>query len=114
MTAIPPAGDRAMSQTDSDQTPASDGSLLPLVLTGLAATGFVLFLAVITGGWFLFVVATVAGLFLFGLCHYWLWGHALTQQLADEQLANEAAATEPDVSQTPTTPMPGHRSPPTN
>jgi hypothetical protein len=52
--------------------------------------GFLLFMIVVTGGFFLYVLAAVIGIGVVGYLHYLLWGHSLTQQVAGEREEEEA------------------------
>ena len=67
-------------------------TLLTLMLTALLAGGILFFLVLISGGFFVFVVAVVFAMALVGLLHYALWGHALSQEVAGEREEEEARA----------------------
>jgi hypothetical protein len=77
---------------DHDNSPRrANEALLSILLAGLAAAGFLLFMIVITGGYFIFLVAALAALAFIALFHYLLWGHAMEEQVADD-LQNSLAA----------------------
>lgn len=67
--------------TDSDQ-PAGPPrqSMLPVMLSLVTLGGFLLFLILVSGGFFLYVLAGVFGIFAFGVVHYLTWGLAMHQQ----------------------------------
>ncbi len=65
-------------------------TFLALFLTLFLGAGILLFLIVVTGGFFLYVVAAVAGIGAVGFLHYLLWGHGLTRQVAGEREEEEA------------------------
>jgi fatty acid desaturase len=81
---MPPSHD-----TQSRQT------FLSILLAGMALMFFVFMLILITGGFFIWVVAVVAGLVALTSFHYFLWGRAFSQQVAgeveEEQLRQRAA-----------------------
>jgi hypothetical protein len=52
--------------------------------------GFLLFMIVVTGGFFLYVIIAVVVIGIVGYLHYLLWGHALTQEVAGEREEEEA------------------------
>ncbi len=62
------------------------GFLLVLFMGG----GFLLYLIVITGGVFLYVVLAVVIIGIVGYLHYLIWGQALTQEVAGEREEEEA------------------------
>jgi hypothetical protein len=65
------------------------GSCLTIMLTA-GLVGFLLLLIVVaTGGWAVHVVWIGAGIFLFGLIHYLLWGRLLLRQTAGEREEEE-------------------------
>jgi hypothetical protein len=65
-------------------------TFLSLFLALFFGGGFVLFLIVITGGFFLYCLLAVAAIGVVGYCHYVLWGHSLTQAVAGEREEEEA------------------------
>jgi hypothetical protein len=64
-------------------------TILTLVLTGLFGVGFLLFLIFVTGGFFFYVAGAVLGIGLVGTLHYYLWGQALTQEVAGDREEEE-------------------------
>jgi hypothetical protein len=62
------------------------GFLLVLFMGG----GFLLYLIVISGGVFLYVILAVVVIGLVGYLHYLLWGHSLTEEVAGEREEEEA------------------------
>jgi hypothetical protein len=67
-------------------------TFLTLTLTALFSGGILFFLVLVSGGFFVFVVAGVFAIALVGLLHYALWGHALSQQVAGEREDADAQA----------------------
>jgi hypothetical protein len=57
---------------------------LSVALTVLGASVFLFVLFVACGGLLVYIVAVVAGLGIFGLIHYLLWGHALSAQMTEK------------------------------
>jgi len=57
---------------------------LPVMLSVMFGSFFILLMILITGGWFIYLLATVAGISLFGMFHWVVWGRALSQSLAGE------------------------------
>jgi hypothetical protein len=55
-------------------------SVLPLMLSIVSLGGILLFLIVVSGGFFLYVLAGVCALLFVGLLHYLLWGASMHQQ----------------------------------
>lgn len=64
---------------DSPEEPRRE-SLLPLMLSIVSLGGILLFLIVVSGGFFLYVLAGVCALLFVGLLHYLLWGASMHQQ----------------------------------
>jgi len=62
---------------------------LPMLMATLAAGVFCLFMILITGGFFFYVVAAVLGLILLGMFHYAVWGRAMDQEAAAERQRQE-------------------------
>ena len=77
---------------DPNVTRRNRETLLTLMLTALFAGGILFFLVLVSGGFFVFVVAVVFAIALVGLLHYALWGHALSQEVAGEREDEEARA----------------------
>jgi hypothetical protein len=71
-------------------------NFLSVFLTGLAGMFFLLVLVLITGGFFVYVVAVAGAIVGFAGLHYLLWGKLLSDQVAgereEEQLREQAAA----------------------
>jgi hypothetical protein len=65
-------------------------TFLGLFLAIFFGGGFALFLILVTGGFFLYVLVAVAVIGLVGSLHYLLWGRALTQDVAGEREEDEA------------------------
>jgi hypothetical protein len=65
-------------------------TLLTLMLAAVFSGGVLFFLILVSGGFFLYVVASVFAIALVGLFHYALWGQALTQEVAGEREALES------------------------
>ena len=72
--------------------PSGRGTFLSLFLVAFFGGGFLLFLILVSGGFFLYVGLAVPIIALVGLAHYLLWGQALTREVAAERAAAEAAA----------------------
>jgi fatty acid desaturase len=71
------------------QNPPPRETMLTVILTGLAAGAFLLFLILVTGGFIFYVVLAVAAITALGFFHYLLWGYAMTQEVAQEQAQAE-------------------------
>jgi hypothetical protein len=71
--------------------PAHSGreTALTLGLTALFGGGFTVFLILVSGGFFFYVLLAVAIIGLVGCGHYFLWGQALTEELAGEREEEE-------------------------
>jgi hypothetical protein len=67
------------------QRPSNRGPFLGMMLSILALAFFVVFLVLISGGFFMYVVAAVGALVLLCGFHYVLWGRALTHAVAGER-----------------------------
>lgn len=67
-------------------------TILTLMLTAVLSGGILFFLILISGGFFIFVVACVFAIALVGLMHYLLWGQALSREVAGEREAEESRA----------------------
>jgi len=68
-----------------DEQPESAGEALPLMLAVFGTGGFLLFLVLISGGWFLYVplIALVVG--GIGFLHWMLWGQSMSRQIQSEE-----------------------------
>jgi hypothetical protein len=71
---------------------AQRGTFLSVVLSGLAASVFLFFLFLACGGLWIYFVAVLTGITLFGFLHYLLWGHALSAQVSSEAREEESRA----------------------
>lgn len=70
---------------DSDQPGQHRANLLPVMLAVSVAGFFCFVLILLTGGFFLWVIAVVLGFVLFCLIHYALWGAAMSKEVAGER-----------------------------
>ncbi|MBY0228272.1 MAG: hypothetical protein K2W96_03215 [Gemmataceae bacterium] len=84
------------------------GSLLSVMLALAAAVACAVFLVLLTGGLFLYVVLLSLAILAFGTFHYFVWGRLLTRLLAREmeeerllEQAREQADRYPDERYTP-------------
>jgi Flp pilus assembly protein TadB len=84
-------GEKTMDQQPQPES-SSRGTFLSLFLAAFFGVGFLLFLILLTGGFFLYVILAVVLIGLVGLVHYLLWGQALTQEVAAERANEEAKA----------------------
>jgi len=71
-------------QTDS---PKSGGGFLVFMLVALFAIGAFVMLNILSMGAFTWVIAITTAIAVVGAFHYVLWGHNLTQQIAEEREA---------------------------
>ncbi len=60
-------------------------TMLPVLLSAITLFAILVFLVLISGGFFLYVLCGVVALFLFGLIHYVTWGAALQQSTEGER-----------------------------
>lgn len=77
--------------------PEPKSSSLPLILSVITLGGILLFLILISGGFFLWVLFGCFLMFLMGSLHYFLWGHRLHQQTEgdrEEERARQEAEQE--------------------
>jgi hypothetical protein len=65
-------------------------SFLALFLTLFFGAGFFLFLVLVTGGFFLYVLLAIVGIGVAGYVHYIVWGSSLTREVAGEREQEEA------------------------
>src|ERR1700719_3089592 len=72
LSSLSPTGERHMEP----ERPANSrhDSLLPLMLSVMTLGGLLLFLILVSGGFFLYVVAGVFAMFFVALMHYVTWG----------------------------------------
>jgi hypothetical protein len=80
-----------MEGNDNHQPSKRRETMLTVYLTGLVAGLVLLFLILVTGGFFFFVALAVVGITALGMLHYWLWGQAMTEDVAGEQAQERAA-----------------------
>jgi hypothetical protein len=66
--------------------------LLTIMLTGVGVGGFLLFMILVTGGFFFYVLLGVAGIAALGFVNYLLWGRSMMQATAGEREEEEAKA----------------------
>ncbi len=64
-------------------------SFLTIMLTLVAGVGIVLFLTIITSGFFLYCLIGLAGIAVFGAMHYLVWGRLFVQEVAAERAEEE-------------------------
>jgi hypothetical protein len=76
---------------------APRGTFLSVVLSGLAGSVFLFFLFLACGGLWIYIVAVMAGITLFGFLHYLLWGHALSTQVSREAREEESSVREDGI-----------------
>jgi hypothetical protein len=77
---------------DQQPHPESSGraTFLSLFLAAFFGGGFLLFLILVSGGFFLYVGLAVPLIAMVGLAHYLLWGQAMDREVAAERAAAEA------------------------
>ena len=78
---------------DDPQPADPRSSLLTVLLTVMGASLFLVVLFIACSGVIVYVGAVVAGLGVLGLIHYFLWGHSLSEAVADER--EQEAAEDP-------------------
>src|SRR5262245_18524013 len=64
-------------------------TVLPLVLTAMFGGAFLVFLILVSGGFFFYVVSAVLVIAVFGWLHWVLWGQSLTREVARERQEEE-------------------------
>jgi hypothetical protein len=64
-------------------------TILTVALTGLFGGGFLLFLILVSGGFFFYVCLAVLAIGLVGTLHYYLWGQSLMREVAGEREEEE-------------------------
>ena len=77
---------------DFNKPPPADhrSSLLTVMLTIIGGSLFLFVLFITCGGFIIYIGAVVAGIAVIGLIHYLLWGHSLSETVADEREPEEA------------------------
>jgi hypothetical protein len=76
---------------------------LTIVLSVMGASVFLFFLFLACGGLALPILAVVAGMGVFGLIHWLLWGHAFSSQTGEEASHEPAEPAAPEVDGPPET-----------
>ena len=66
--------------SDTRQPTKGRAMFLPLMLGSIVVIFSLLFLTLITGGFFLYLVLVIGAMYLIGLMHYLLWGRAYESQ----------------------------------
>ncbi|HLJ92734.1 MAG TPA: hypothetical protein VKU02_06005 [Gemmataceae bacterium] len=79
---------------DHNGAPHSSGrdTYLTIVLCIFVGIPVFAFLNLLTGGLFLWMMVAAAGIGIFGLFHYFLWGRSFTQKTAGEREEEEFRA----------------------
>jgi len=74
----------------TESTPRSGReTVLTLVLTGVFGGGFLVFLILVSGGFFFYVLIGTAAIGGVSLLHWFLWGRSMEQEVAQERADNE-------------------------
>ena len=68
-------------------------TLMTVMLTLMSGSLFFFVLFLACGGLWLYVLAVIAGMTIFGYAHYFLWGHALSSQVTADQKCQQLAET---------------------
>jgi len=76
-------------EPDGDPERQRRGACLSVLLTGGAASLFLVVVVLATDGWALGLLGIGAAVFLFGLIHYVLWGRLLLRETAGEREQEE-------------------------
>ena len=76
---------------DEPLPPDHRSSLLTVMLTIIGGSLFLLVLFITCGGFIIPIGAIVTGIAVVGLIHYLLWGHSMTEAVADEREQEQAA-----------------------
>lgn len=66
--------------SDARQPEKGRALFLPLMLGSIIVIFSLLFLTLVTGGFFLYLLLVVGAIFPFGLMHYLLWGRSFESQ----------------------------------
>ena len=76
---------------DFNDPPPPDhrSSLLTVMLTIIGGSLFFVVLFIACGGVIIYIGAVVGGIAVIGLIHYLLWGHSLTEAVAEEREQEE-------------------------
>lgn len=78
-----------MELDEPSPPPDHRSSLLTLMLTLIGGSLFLLVLFITCGPFIINIGAVVAGVALFGVIHYLLWGHSMTEAVAEEREQEE-------------------------
>lgn len=81
-------GEIGMEQQNPQDSPR--GNMLSLLLAALLGGGFLLFMIIVSGMFFLYVALAVCALGGIALFHYLLWGQGMMQEVAAERALEEA------------------------
>jgi len=74
----------------SPEPPATPrGTIASFMLTGMCVMFFLGLLTVVTGGWFLILLAAFGAILLFTGIHYLLWGWLMEQEIRHQQEPEE-------------------------
>lgn len=74
----------------SPEPPATPrGTFASFLLTGMFVMFFLGLLTVVTGGWFLILLAAFGAILVFAGIHYLLWGWLMEQEMRDKQEEEE-------------------------
>ncbi len=79
-----------MEFDESLPPPDHRSSLLTVMLTLIGGSLFLVILFITCGGFIIPIGAIVAGVAVIGVIHYLLWGHSLSEAVADEREQHEA------------------------
>jgi hypothetical protein len=80
-----------MELEDSSPPPDHRSSLLTVMLTLIGGSLFLVVLFIACSGVIVYLGAVVAGVAVMGVIHYLLWGHSLSEAVADEREQEQEA-----------------------
>jgi hypothetical protein len=84
---------------DSPEPPATPrGTFVSFLLTAMFVMFFLGLLTVVTGGWFLILLAAFGAILVFAGIHYLLWGWLMEQEIRYQQEDEELRAKAPTES----------------
>jgi hypothetical protein len=83
-----------MDNNEYEQYRQRREGLLTIMLTGVAVGGFLLFMILVTGGFFFYVLLGVGVIAALGFINYLLWGRSMMQATAGEREEAELKARE--------------------
>ncbi len=81
---------------DNDEADGRRATFLSIMLTVLAGSFFLFVLFVTCGGLVVYILAVLVGIGIFGLIHYLLWGHSLSEEVAGESEEEKIQEVLPD------------------